>query len=157
MEKYYVIPITDSSILIRGANSIYIPLSEYVSKYYPRLMKLEEKRISIISNYHTNSLLTDFDRLRLEDIQRKKEEASKKFQIPLNILAVGNSVRSYEIVTEEMVYGQGSETGFLSIHQESVRVFQTYYNNEYIHRIKRFINRRNFELIDCLGYKQLVK
>ncbi len=157
MEKYYVIPITDSSILIKGANSIYIPLSEYVSKYYPRLMKLEEKRNLIIFNENINSAFTELDQLRIESIERQKIEISKTFQIPLNLLAVGNSVRAFEIVTNEMVCGLGGETSYFSTYQESEETFHTYYNSEYIHKVKRFINRRNFELIDFRNYEQMAK
>lgn len=157
MEKYYVIPITDSSILIKGADSIYIPLGEYVSKYYSKLMKLEEKRIFTIYSGGMDNPLTDLQKLKIEVINKQKASVASSLKIPLHILAVGNSVRAYEVVTNEMVYGRDGKTHFLSFRQESEEVFNTYYNSEYIRRVKRFINRRNFELIENEQSKKMVK
>lgn len=139
-KNIYIIPINDYNVKIKDENN-YISLYNYLKKYYPKLAKFEEEKLSIICRVVSNETI----KKNIELIDLKKKEYCDKLNIPNYIIGVGNRYCLKELVTKESLYPKDSS--ILYIRKISRDELLKYYDEEYDKKISKFINRRNFKLI----------
>jgi len=155
MTKYYVIPIMESKILIPYRMGKYIPISEYVRKYYPKLADLEEERVSIICS---GDYCASYTKKQHEQLQRnafQKRQVAEQLGIPLYILATKNWGQAYEVETHSKILSDQNESVFLDTREQPKNVYLTYYNGDYIARVKKFFQRKDFIVIQGGAQKML--
>lgn len=152
-KNYYLIPIFDRCILIKDSENNNVSLYDYTKQNYPNLIKLEEERIGIVYSGDIDKSLTEAQKAQISMIESKEKLLTDELGIPLFILAVGNNKKAYEIITNEPLISKIPDG--LSIRKVSKSKFQKYYDIIYYSRIKKFINRRNFKLINGNNQKIL--
>lgn len=140
-KNIYLIPITDYNVEIKDENNL-INLHDYLKKYYPKLAKLEDDKASIICK----EMSSEGIKKEIELIELKKKEYCEKFNIPYYIIAVGNKNNLKELFTKEVLYSRDSS--ILDIRKITKAELLEYYNIKYDRKIEKFINRRNFKLIN---------
>ena len=154
MTKYYVIPVMEADILIPYKGEKSIPISEYVEKYYPKLAQLEKERISIIDNGCYNAPFTKKQIMQLRNNELQKKKVAEELGIPLCILAIDDGKEIYEVETHSKVLGNNQD--FLDFREQPRNIFLTYYNGDYIKRVKKFMKRKNFIVIQG-GAQKVIK
>ncbi len=142
MEKYYVIPVMESDILIPCGREKNISIREYVEKYYPRLAQLERERLSIIYSGDYNAPFTGEQKRQLEENALKKRRIAEELGIPLRILAMDDGKETYEVGTHSRILSNSQD--FLDFREQPRNIFLTYYNGDYIQRVKKFMRRKDF-------------
>lgn len=147
MVRYYVIPIIDSRVLIPYRLEKYIAISNYVEEYYPRLAELEEERISIIFSGNYTAPFTGKQKEKLKRNDLQKRQVAAKLGIPLYILATKEEQYAYEVVTHQKVLSYQNNPVFLDFREQPRNTFLTYYNSDYIQKVKRFMKRKDFTVI----------
>ncbi len=152
--KYYVIPILDSNIMIPFKNGEMIPISKYVEKYYPTLAKLESEKIAIIYSGNYNAPFTKNQINQLKNNILQKRQIAKELGIPLHILAVYDDSEIYEVATHSRISADSQV--YIDFREEPRNIYLTYYNGDYINRVKKFMNRKNFVSIQG-GIQKVVK
>lgn len=154
--NYYLIPIFDSLISIKDYDNNFISLAGYTEKYFPRLNKLEEKRIGAIWSGDGTASLTEQQKFIISLIENEKKELAMKKDIPLFILVVlDKDGKVYEVVTKHEIYYDYDY--LLSVRECSKRVFLEKNNSSYALCIQKFFNRKNFQLIEFPIQKVLKK
>lgn len=141
MKNYYVVPLQDDLILLSYRIGKYISISEYVRQYFPEMAELEEERISIIYSGNYNMSFTRKQQIQLEINRRKKIQMARNLGIPLNLLVEENEGKTYEIVTHKKVISKDSEPSFLAIREKPKNIFLTYYNSDYIVKVKNLMRK----------------
>lgn len=139
-KNIYLIPITDYNVEIKDGNDL-INLHDYLKKYYPKLAKLEEDKVSIICRDLSSERLKQ----EVELIELQKKEYCDKLNIPYYIIAMGYRNNLKELVTKESLYSKDSCT--LNTRKITKAELLKYYNADYDKKIEKFINRRNFKVI----------
>lgn len=154
MVKYYVIPIMESDILIPYRKGKSIPISEYVEKYYPRLAQLESERISIICSGDYCAPFTRKQIKQLQNNELQKKQVATGLGIPLHILAMDEGKETYEVGTHSRILSNSQV--FFDFREQPRNIFLTYYNGEYIKRVKKFMRRKDFIVIQG-GAQKMIK
>ncbi|MDE5587363.1 MAG: hypothetical protein K2I72_03215 [Bacilli bacterium] len=154
MTKYYVIPLMESGILIPCGRGKNLPISEYVERYYPKLAQLESERISIIYSGDYNAPWTIKQKVQLQNNALLKKQVANELGIPLHILAMNEGEKTYEVGTHSKI--RSSSQVFLDFREQPRNVFLTYYNGDYIERVKRFMKRKDFTVIQG-GAQKVIK
>ena len=154
MIKYYVIPIMESEILIPCGKGKNIPISEYVERYYPKLAQLESERISIICSGNYNASFTKRQKEQLQDNYSQQKRVAQELGIPLDILAISDGKHVYEVETHSKILGNSQV--FLDSREQPRNIFLTYYNEDYITRVKKFMRRKDFIVIQG-GLQKTIK
>lgn len=140
-KNIYLIPITDYNVEIKDENNL-INLHDYLKKYYPKLAKLEDNKASIICKEMSSEKM----KKEIELIELKKKEYCESLKIPYYIIAVGNKNNLKELSTKEVLYSK--DITMLDMRKIAKNELIEYYNIEYDKKIEKFINRRNFKLIN---------
>ena len=136
----YLIPITDFSVQIKDGNNL-ICLYDYLKKYYSKLAKLEDSKMTIICKEITNERI----KKEIELVELKKRDYCDKLNIPYYIIAVGNKKHFKELCTKEELFS--NDSSILDTRKIPKNQLIEYYNLEYDKKIEKFFNRRNFKLI----------
>lgn len=154
MKKYYVIPMIESGIFFPYRDGSDISICDYVKRYYPRLAHLENERLSIICSGNYCSPFTKKQKEQLQDNADQKRKVANELGIPLYILAINDGKKTYEVETHSII--SSSNQAFLDIREQPRNIFLTYYNGDYIQKVRRLINRKNFTVIQS-GTQKVIK
>lgn len=154
MKKYYVIPMIESGIFLPYRDGNDISICDYVKRYYPKLASLESERLSIICNGNYCSPFTQKQKEQLQNNAHQKRKVANELGIPLHILAINEGEETYEVETHSTITSSGQ--AFLDVREQPRRIFLTYYNGDYIQKVRRFINRKNFIVIQG-GAQKVIK
>jgi len=155
MTKYYIIPVVESDILIPYKGESKISISKYVEKYYPRLARLENDRLSIIDEGDYCTLMTKEQVRQLQDNTDQKKKLANELGIPLHILAMNEGGETYEVATHSKIDSNNQD--FLKFREQPRNVFLTYYNGDYIEKAQKFMKRKDLVVMQGGAQKVLKK
>lgn len=154
MTKYYVIPLMESGILIPCGRGKNIPINEYVARYFPQLAQLETERVSIINSGDYNAPYTSKQRAQLKNNALQKRQVANELGIPLRILAMSEGRKTYEVGTHSKILS--TDQVYLNFREQPRNIFLTFYNGDYIERVKKFMRRKDFIVIQG-GAQKVIK
>lgn len=130
---------------MKGEDSVYILLYDYVKKHYFKLVSLEDEKQAIIDQVIINSDFTSLQRLKMDSLLDLQQKVADDFKIPLYILAKGDSNGVREVVTNIELYSQ--YPGSFDIAEISSETFSMYCDDSYGKKINRFMKVKKFSVV----------
>lgn len=129
MQKYYIIPVTDDTVLVDNKS-----LREILVETNPELYERDIERTNILKN-----TLPDSQKQILHKHDRKTIAMYVKKEIPTHIIAYGNDDYAFEMITNRKITGKyPSSLSIREIPKERAELhfYKTYYGMKIANFIK---------------------